>query len=84
MGEKARSNQEKHGVTFEEAAEAVADPFCWRGDASVEGETRDSVVGYSYVQRVLLVVCVERSTATRIISARPATRAERKAYEQFG
>ena len=31
---KARSNLQKHGVTFEEAAEVFLDPFCQMGDAS--------------------------------------------------
>ncbi|WP_333313718.1 BrnT family toxin [Microcoleus sp. D3_18a_C4] len=34
-------------------------------------------------QRLLLVVYVERSLRRRIISSRPATRTERKLYEQF-
>jgi uncharacterized protein len=77
---KARSNREKHGVTFEEAAEAFFDPFCLAGDASVGGEDRALMIGYSLSQRLLLVVHTERLSATRIISARPATRAERKLY----
>lgn len=81
--EKAITNYDKHGVTFEEAAEAVLDPFARPGDASVSGEARQSLVGYSYSERLLLVVCVERSTATRILSARAATRAEKRAYEQL-
>lgn len=80
--DKARSNVEKHGVTFEEAVEAFFDPFYQGGDASVEGERRDFVLGYSLIQRLLLVIHTERPSATRIISARPATRAERKLYEQ--
>jgi uncharacterized protein len=82
--QKARSNVEKHGVTFEEAAQAFLDPFAWSGDASVEGERRDFILGYSLAQHLLLVVFVERAAATRIISARAATRAERKLYEQAG
>jgi uncharacterized DUF497 family protein len=80
--QKARSNVEKHGITFEEAAEAFLDPFSQGGDASSGGEARDFLLGYSLTQRLLLVVHTERSHATRIISARPATRAERKLYEQ--
>ncbi|HEV2147763.1 MAG TPA: BrnT family toxin [Longimicrobiaceae bacterium] len=82
--DKARANLEKHGVTFEEAAEAFLDPFYQGGEASVEGERRDFVLGYSLSQRLLLVVYIEHRSATRIISARPATRAERKLYEQAG
>jgi uncharacterized DUF497 family protein len=80
--QKARANVEGHGVTFEEAAEAFLDPFALSADASVSGEQRDSILGYSFAQRLLLVVHMERSEVTRIISARPATRAERKLYEQ--
>jgi hypothetical protein len=81
---KARKNVEKHGITFEEAAEAFFDPFYQGGDASVEGERRDFILGYSLAQRLLLVVHIERSSATRIISARLATRAERRLYEHAG
>ena len=79
---KARSNIEKHGVTFEEAGEVFFDPFYQTGDASASNEQRDFIIGYSLAQRLLLVVYVERGRRTRIISARPATRAERKLYEQ--
>ncbi|HEX6750500.1 MAG TPA: BrnT family toxin [Longimicrobium sp.] len=80
--QKAESNVGKHGVTFEEAAEAFLDPFALAIDASVEGEQREAVIGYSFAHRLLLVVFVERVAATRIISARLATRAERRLYEQ--
>jgi hypothetical protein len=38
---KARGNVEKHGVTFEEAAEVFFEPFYREGDASVDTEQRD-------------------------------------------
>lgn len=79
---KARSNIEKHGVTFEEAAEVFFDPFYQEGDASINEEQRNFIIGYSLVQRVLLVVYTKRSERTRLISARPATRQERKLYEE--
>ncbi len=79
---KARSNIETHGVTFEEAAEAFFDPFYQGGDASVNDEQRNFIIGYSLSQRLLLVVYMERGERTRIISARPATRPERKLYEE--
>jgi uncharacterized DUF497 family protein len=79
---KARSNVDKHSVTFEEAAEAFFDPFYQAGDASVEEEHRDFVIGYSALLNLLLVVHVERGNRIRIISARQATRAERKLYEE--
>ena len=78
---KAQSNVQKHGITFEEAAEVFSDPFRQTGDASTGDEQRDFILGYSLKQRILLVVYVERDKWTRIISARRATRHERKSYE---
>ncbi len=81
--DKAQSNFEKHGVAFEEAVEVFFDPFYQTGDASRNGEEdREFIIGYSLSQRVLLVVYTERGQRTRLISARPATRAERKVYEE--
>jgi uncharacterized DUF497 family protein len=81
--QKARENIEKHGITFEEAAEAFFDPFYQYGDATPASadEQRDFILGYSAAQRLLLVVYTERRERTRIISARLATRPERKHYE---
>jgi uncharacterized DUF497 family protein len=81
--QKAQQNVEKRGVTFEEAAEVFFDPFYQYGDATPtdSDEQRDFILGYSVAQRLLLVVYTERSERTRIISARLATRAERKQYE---
>ena len=78
---KAQSNVHKHGIAFEEAAEVFFDPFHQIGNASTDGEQRDFILGYSLSQRILLVVYVEQYEQTRIISARRATRHERKLYE---
>ena len=80
--QKASSNLQKHGVTFVEAAEAFFDPFYQEGDASSDNEQRNFVLGYSISQNLLLVIHTQRGERTRIISARPATRAERKLYEE--
>ncbi|GBF80880.1 BrnT family toxin [Aphanothece sacrum] len=79
---KAQINLQKHGVTFEEAAEAFFDPFYQTGDGTIYGERREFILGYSLAYRILFVVYVERNQRTRIISARPATRIEKKQYEQ--
>jgi uncharacterized DUF497 family protein len=79
---KARENVEKHGVAFEEAAEIFFDPFYQEGDASVENEQREFIIGYSVAQRLLLVVYLDRDERTRIISAHRATRQERRLYEE--
>ena len=80
---KFQINLEKHGVSFEEAAEVFFDPFYQEGDATANDEQRNFILGYSRTQRLLLMVYVERSLRIRIISSRPATRTERKLYEQF-
>lgn len=81
--QKALLNDERHGVAFEEAAEAFFDPFYQYGDATPANvdEQRDFIIGYSASQRLLLVVYTERGERTRLISARPATRSERRQYE---
>jgi hypothetical protein len=80
---KALSNLRMHGVSFAEAATVFADPAAvYLDDGS--GTDRMVVVGTSLRARVLYVVHVERGQRDRIISARPATRAERDVYEMGG
>jgi len=79
---KARSNLQKHDVTFQEATGVFFDPFYQEGDASTNEEAREFILGYSGLQRLLLVVYMDRRESPRIISARFATRAERKLYEE--
>ena len=53
------------------------------GDASVDDEEqREFIIGYSLSQRLLLTVYTERHEHIRLISARAATRSERKLYEE--
>ncbi len=52
------------------------------GNAAVNDEQRDFIMGYSLTQRLLLVIYTERGERTRIISAWLATRSERKLYEE--
>jgi uncharacterized DUF497 family protein len=81
--EKAAANLIKHGVSFPEAATVFADPLAvYLDDGS--GEGRMVVIGTSLRQRVLYVVHVERGERDRIVSARPATAAERAVYEKGG
>lgn len=79
---KAASNLRKHGVAFEQACEVFFDPFVAVVDASTEEEDRDAVIGMTAGSRLLVVVHVLREDEVfRIISARPATPAERRRYE---
>jgi len=83
--EKAASNLTKHRVSFDEASTVFADPLAklfYDADHSAE-ETREILVGHSILDRLLLVSFTERGRdVVRIISARVATRKERRAYEE--
>jgi uncharacterized DUF497 family protein len=83
---KDRANIVKHGVAFDEARKVFSDPrVIIREDCIIEGERRLHAIGY--VERVLLVVHTFREEGLgaiiRIISARKATPAERKLYEEI-
>ncbi len=81
---KAAANLRKHKVSFEEASTVFEDDLSLTGrdpDHSV-GEYRFVTFGLSAANRVLAVSHTERSGKIRIISARPATRAERRIYEK--
>ncbi len=82
--DKAASNRKKHRVTFEEAATVFADPLAAIFDDEVhsEEEQREIIVGHSAENRLLLVSFTERAGAIRIISARRATKRERRDYEE--
>jgi uncharacterized DUF497 family protein len=80
--EKAQRNRQRHAVTFEEATSAFDDGLAIHlpdHDHS-EGEPRFRLLGYSYARRLLVVSYTERAGRTRIISARSATRTERRAF----
>lgn len=81
--DKALLNVATHGVSFPEAATVFADPSAvYLDDGS--GTDRIMIIGTSLRERLLCVVHIERGTRDRIISARPATRAERDVYEAGG
>jgi len=81
---KAARNLAKHGVSFEEAATAFGDPL-----GRITSDLRHSVdeerfvlLGLSREQRLVAVMFAGREEAIRVISARRATRHERRDYEQ--
>ena len=82
--DKARSNRAKHGVSFEEAATVFADPpsLTIPDPAHSQAEDRFVIMGSSYQGRLLVVVHTERGDNIRVISARRASRRERKVYEE--
>lgn len=82
--DKAAANLRKHGVSFEEAVTALADPLAVTSadpDHSIS-EYRLITFGVSVVGRLLVVAHTERADTLRIISARRATRRERQIYEK--
>jgi len=84
--EKAESNARKHGVTFDEASTAFGDPLSLLmhdPDHSAE-EQRYLLLGMSNRRRLLVVAFAERPPRTRLISARRASRPERRCYEEEG
>ena len=81
---KAESNALKHGVSFQEAASVFADPlsFTYYDPDHSSGEHRFITVGSAQSGIVLIVAHTDRDANVRIISARRATRKERKYYEE--
>ncbi len=81
---KARSNLLKHKVSFEEAATALKDPMGLTGldpDHSVS-EERFVTFGVSERGRLLVVAHTEKDDTIRIISAREASKGEKRIYEE--
>ena len=84
---KAKTNQRKHGIDFDDAMEVFYDPNALiEQDRVVDGEVRwqsIGMVGDVVVLQVSHTVDEQgRDEVIRIISARRATRRERKRYEQ--
>ena len=80
---KANANVVRHGVSFGEVSTVFGDPLAILladPDHSL-GEERFLVLGMSSRRRVLVVSHAERPPRTRLISARPASRHERRQYE---
>lgn len=82
---KNRSNRAKHGVSFETAKRVFEDPnLITRQDREVEGEQRWQTIGYADGILTVAHTAMElrADEVIRVISARPATSAERKLYEK--
>ena len=82
--EKARRNLAKHGVAFEDAALVWDDPlYVVRFDRIEDGEERWHALGRAFGVVVLLVVHVfpADDDVIRVVSARRATKGERRVYE---
>ena len=80
---KARSNIRKHGISFSDAQTVLYDRLALSmEDRSAEGENRYLTVGSDALNRIIVVCYTYRNMKVRLISARRATKLERKAYEE--
>jgi uncharacterized DUF497 family protein len=81
---KAKRNLAKHGVSFEESSTVFGDKRSLTIPDPVHSkmEERFVTIGASHRGKLLVVVHTERSDNIRIISARVASRRERRSYEE--
>jgi len=81
---KAKANLQKHGASFDEAATVFLDPLAltFPDPFCSGGEEREITIGYTAGHQVVFVSHCQRGSRVRIISARKATRRERRQYEE--
>jgi uncharacterized DUF497 family protein len=77
-------NRRKHGVSFAEAATVFGDPLSktFPDLEHSEQEERYLTLGASESGKILVIAHLEEGDNIRIINARPATRRERRFYEE--
>ncbi len=82
--EKAKRNLAKHGVSFEEAATVFGDALSLTIPDPVHStvEQRWITMGLTHRRQWVVVVHTNRGSTIRLISARKATRREKRAYEE--
>jgi len=82
--DKSAANEKKHKVSFDEATTVFADPLSVTtfDPRHSDDEDRFVIVGMSSNGRLVVVSFTDRENRIRIISARVATRRERKQYEE--
>lgn len=80
---KARSNRLKHGISFSDVEPVFFDEFALSmPDNHSIAEQRFVLVGKDALQRTLTVIYTHRGESIRLISARKATKFERREYEK--
>jgi uncharacterized DUF497 family protein len=81
---KAKANLAKHTVSFDEAMTVFGDPLARIFDDAEHSinERRELIIGHSQTQRLVLISFTGSEEKIRLISARLATRQERKDYEE--
>jgi uncharacterized protein len=81
---KAELNLKEHGVSFDEATTVFRDTLSITISDPDHSDSEDRFIdiGMSHRMQMLVVSYTERKDKIRIISARRATKAERKNYEE--
>jgi uncharacterized DUF497 family protein len=82
--DKARAVEVDHGISFTEAATVFADPLAATifDQTHSHSEDRFVTIGRTAADRIVVVAHTPRGSRIRLITARPATSAEKRAYEQ--
>jgi uncharacterized protein len=80
--DKAVTNLGKHGIDFADAVSVFADDLAVTVSQERFNEEQFITIGIDALGRVLVVVYTWRGNEIRLISARTATRLERKQYEE--
>ena len=80
--QKAKRNLKKHGISFEEAATVFGDALSMTIVDSLHStvEQRWVTLGLTHRERLVVVVHTNRGSTIRLISARKATRREKRTY----
>ena len=80
---KADLNNKKHGIDFADAVSVFEDEWALTiKQQIVRTEQRFATVGADFLGKIVVVVYTYRGDDIRLISARPATKAERNVYEK--
>ena len=82
--EEGKANHAHHGIDFEEALTIFRDPLAriFEDEEHSEDERREIIIGHSVKQRLIVACFTVHGGRIRLISARKATRLERKDYEE--
>jgi uncharacterized DUF497 family protein len=80
---KADINKQKHGIDFADAIGVFEDEWSLTiNQEIIRSEQRFATVDVDFLGRIIVLVYTYRGNDIRLISARPATKAERNVYEQ--
>ena len=82
--DKEKENVRRRGIGFDEAKSVLRGylSFTWFDELHSAEEPRFKTIGYSYLDRILVVVTSEDGVQPRIISAWRASKRERDAYQR--